>query len=626
MMLWVTVDGSGATKILACSLMLDESADSAAWSCQCFSDCFRVPPAVIFSDSAPGLIAAVKSIFPSSKHLFCVWHLSTNMVTHLKPACGADDNLWHRVSSTWWHIVKNSDESSCATFDAEWAALCALLDESSATHACKQAARDWLAKSAAECEHWAYRFTWRFVTLGLHSTQRIEAVHSAIQHFLRANTLLTDLVPRLESYAVDVNDNASVREYKFIKRLVTAADQCLAHPFTAALAEQLTAFALVLFKVQLQQSQFYLADAVPETEGTFTVTRRPGSWGVEGDAKAQGCDAELGIAAPLFSVPRRTTLGTCSCQFQVCYGIPCRHMLIVHIVKQQPVSLELFDLRWRKRVPEAELAALQALLSRAPPRAPQGQSTLPGRDQRYGLLMAGWRNVAQVAAETAAGYALANEGMAQVLSKLRQPAAGSAAERRMRAAPGAASGAAADGAGAAATAGPTCRSCWGKLPFPHYKNNRACPNYGSAPLPDPRTLALAPARTVRRGSVLGAERAPSEEKGEAETDKDLENGNSNVCHACSETGELLACDSCTLSWHEDCLPLAARAQLDADPWSCPVCAGIPIPTGFIGNPARAPPGRGGGQARKRFRSAAEGTRGQRKRAKQAGRRFELRFR
>jgi hypothetical protein len=365
---------------------------------------------------------------------------------------------------------------------------------------------------------------------------------------------------------------------------------------------------------------------VPDAEGTFAVSRRPDSWGVERDEKAQGCDAELGIAAPLFSQPRRTTLRTCSCQFQVCYGIPCRHMLIVHIVQQQAVSLELFDSRWKKRSPAAELAAVKALLNRAPPNGPRGSAAPLSRDERYALLMVGFRGVAQVAAETAAGFALANEGMAQLLSKLRPPAAGPAAEQRMRAAPGAPSDAAAGGAGGDAAAGPTCRSCWGKLPFPHYRNNRRCPNYGKAPLPDPRALVLAPARTVRRRSALDAASASSSEKGEAEADEDMEDGNSNVCHRCSEPGELNACDTCTLSWHEDCLPLAARTQLDANPWSCPVCAGITIPTGFIGNPARAPPGRGGGQARKRFRSAVEGTKSQRKRAKQAGRRFELRFR
>jgi hypothetical protein len=51
-----------------------------------------------------------------------------------------------------------------------------------------------------------------------------------------------------------------------------------------------------------------------------------------------------------------------------------------------------------------------------------------------------------------------------------------------------------------------------------------------------------------------------------------------------------------------------------------------VSTGFIGNPARAPPGRGGMQQRKRLRPATEGTRAQRKRAKAVARTREMRYR
>lgn len=621
-MLWVTVDGSGATKILAGSLMQDESAESASWSCQCFSDCFRVPPAIIFSDRSHALKAAVESVFPEAEHLYCIWHLSRNMVTHLKPACGDNGDLWNRVSSKWWQIAKNSDESSRETFVVEWAALGALLDESTATRASKEAARAWLEKSGADREHWAYRFTWRFVALGVHSTQRIEAVHAAIAHFLRASTLLTDLVPRLESYSLDVSVRASVREYRFIERLVSASEACLPHPFITALSERLTAYALVLFKVQLQQSQFYAVDAVPETEGVFTVTRRPNSWGAdEGDAEAQSCDAELGLSASMFSSPRRTTLAKCSCQFPVCYGLPCRHIIILHILQQRELDLALFDPRWKRRLPEAELAAVQALLLRRPARAPSGPDAPLDEPARYARLLAQARGIAEVGAKSPTAFAIGLEGLAQLLSKMRQPAAGPAAGRRGRAALGAAVQAA-PAAAVAAVAGPLCHSCWSMEPFPHNKNNRQCPNYGKKPLPDPRERALAPARTVRR-RLADVDSASSEEEDE---EADLEDGNSNVCHACSEPGELFECDFCTLSWHDDCIPLEARHMLDEEPWKCPTCARIPVRTGFIGNPVRAPPGRGGGQQRKRIRSATEPSKGERKRIKKAARSRELRFR
>ena len=214
--------------------------------------------------------AAIASVFPTAMDLWCIWHLSNNMVTNLKPACGADNDLWRRVSSKWWEIAKQSDESSRATFDDDWAALGALLDESTATGESMEKARAWLAKSGAMREHWAYRWTWRYFTLGLHSTQRIEAVHAAISHFLRASTLLTNLVPQLESYTLDVSVRSSVREHRYFERLHVAAERCMPHPFINALAPALTAYALVVFKVQLEQSQFYLAAAVPGEEGMWS--------------------------------------------------------------------------------------------------------------------------------------------------------------------------------------------------------------------------------------------------------------------------------------------------------------------------------------------------------------------
>ena len=438
-MLWVTVDGSGSTKILACSLMMEESIESCAWSCQCFRDCFRVAPAVIFSDSAPQLKAAIAIVFPSpdTLHLYCIWHLSNNMVTNLKAACGADDSLWQRVRSKWWHIAKQSDVASCATFDSDMASLGELLDESTvgATAKSMVTARAWLAKLTEEREHWAYRYTWRTCTLGLHSTQRIEAVHAAIAHFLRASTLLTNLLSQLEAYAFDVNDRGSVRDYRFVQRLLAAADACLAHPLITALASSVTGYALVLLKVQLQQASFYSAAPVPGQEGTYIVTRRPGTWGVAASAEELSGDADLGIAAELYSVPRRTTLQSCSCQFLTCYGLPCRHMLQVYTLEQAELPLDLFDGRWKQRSSAEVLAAEQALLQRRPARGASGPRSLPDRSERYGLIVAAARGVAEVGAATMEGYQASIDGLAQLLSKLRLPpgAPGAAAPaRRLR--------------------------------------------------------------------------------------------------------------------------------------------------------------------------------------------------
>ena len=647
MMLWVTVDGSGATKILACSLLLDESSESAVWAARCFLDCFRVAPLIVFSDCAPQLKVAVAAVFPDAKHLYCIWHLSKNMMTNLRPACGGDDALWHRVSSMWWKIAKQSDSSSRATFDAEWAALGALLDESTAAGPSMDTARAWLAKMALEREHWAYRFTWQYVTLGLHSTQRIEAVHSAISHFLRASTLLTLLLPQLESYSLDVSVRASVRDYRFIQRLLAAADQMAPHPFITAMTPVLTAYALVLLKSQLQQAMQYVATPIADADGvvrSWSISRRPDTWGLQGDAEAQGDDADLGLSSSLFSVVRVTTLDGCSCQYLTCYGMPCRHMLYLYVLQQLELRVELFDARWKQRSDAAKLAAEQALLLRRPQRAPGGAAALPDRSERFHLIMHAARDVAQVGAESAGSFSAAMGGLAQLLSSLRQTpaAAGAAAPARRarapaRAAPAAlpagdavarplaAATAAAAAAAAAGEGGPVCRACWQPG---HYRSNRKCSRFGKEPLPRPS--AHAPPRAIARkrgGEHLLSDAEEEEEEAEEEVSVS-QDGNDNACHLCSEPGELLECDACPRSWHSDCLPPAALAPalLEADPWLCPVCTRTPRPATFVGNPQRAPPGRGGGQHRSRLRPAAEGTKRQRREAKAAGRSREQRFR
>ena len=65
--------------------------------------------------------------------------------------------LWNKVSNEWWRIVKQSDESSVATFDAEMAALKDLVQQSSVTGKVMETALSWLDNRAApgERHRWA---------------------------------------------------------------------------------------------------------------------------------------------------------------------------------------------------------------------------------------------------------------------------------------------------------------------------------------------------------------------------------------------------------------------------------------------------------------------------------------
>ena len=632
--LWVTVDNTYATKILAVSLLLDETEESIQFTCECFKDCFRVAPAVIFTDSDPAIKAAIDVVFPDSQHFLCIYHLSKNLVTNVRPACGEDDVLWQRVQSAWWAVVKQTDAASKASFDAEWKALVALVETSTVRGARMEAARKWLAKMADIREQWAYRWTWAFLTMGINSTQRIEAVHSSIEGSIRANTLLTALLTALEELNANVASSAATRTFRHLRLNQTAA-KCHAHPFIDAAAEFLSPAALMLFKAQLQQASFYTVAEMAEGSGTFTVTR---AWApaaaAEHDAAEAAADADVGLASARFTAARTTSAEACSCQFPTHYGLPCRHQLQIFIVRQLLVPRGMFHIRWQLLDPKRVRELTEELLRCHPQRTSSaaGEQALT-RDDRYALMMSLCRDMAALAASSPALYERARSEVAAVINGLRGPAPDAPAPRRGRGGAAAAERAGASGAGGGAGGGSgagggasgagdgsaeRCRACW---QLGHRRSNRTCPRYGRAALPKPDgERAVARRVGARRGRDM---LASSDEETACEDDASDDSGeNENLCHKCGKEGVLVRCDTCRHVWHEACLPADAM-PVDSAPWECPVCAGSTQHVGFIGNPRQ--PTQRGSKRRARKRSRTEGTKAQVAAAKVA-RRPQERFR
>lgn len=628
-MLWVTVDGSGATKVLASSLLLDEVKESIAWSCQCFLDCFRVPPHVIFSDSAPAIKAAVAEVFPELRthHLLCIWHLSKNMLTALQPA--VDPAVWGQVRTAWWRLAKQSDKYS--DWDSDWAALLALVEQGSGREKAKADARNWLQAREVDKERWAYRFTWRLRTLGIHSTQRIEAVHSAVAHFLSTNRLLTDLLEQLDAYSGNVELRIATRDLRFHARLIQRGQEALTHPLTIEASRfGLSAYAMVLLRAQVQQAAFYSVRETNSVGGTtFAVNRTAAADAGPSTADEHADhDADHGLSTSglsgvrLVHIPSAAEEGvaTCSCQYHECHGLPCRHILrvITHLQKDLPTSG--IDQRWIVRSEEQQNAAVLALMARRPPaRDGAAVPVQPTRSDRYGLIMGAAKGLAETGSLSASTYEVVMAGLAALHDKAR-----SAVTAPRGAAPTRGQAQAAAAVADAAPESRVCQACWQPG---HNRRNRLCPRHGQPPLPRPEGRGAAgPVRVVSRGRRRDDDEEGEEEGSEesASTDSGL---NDNVCHNCSQPGDLLCCegDGCHRSWHQRCAQGTAAFTDVNGSWFCPVCTGMwaSEPVGFIGNPPQAPPGRGGGQQQKRKRPRSEESPAMRKKAKAAGRGKEV---
>jgi hypothetical protein len=523
------------------------------------------------------------------------------MFKAIKAACGVDDALWLQMLSAWWLIVKQSDSSSRTTFDTEWARLCAMLDRSTVTGKTMDSARAWLAKMAKQREMWAYRWTWQWFTMGIHSTQRIESLHAHIMGYLRANMLLVDLVPKLEAFGGAVAGRAETRDFRHM-RLELSAAKAGTHPLIDQIASIIHPFPLQLFKAQLQQSAYYSVAPGPE-EGTFIVTRAPIAGASATDVVAEGDDVDVGLDTISYSAPSRlTTLGTCTCQFDKCYGLPCKHILRVCDVQQKPVAEELFSKRWRF-TDDARVRELVEELQRRRPTRAAAPAAMLNSDDRFALIMQFCRPLGELAAADASLYERGREGVAQLIDELRKPARVPAAARGRAAV-------ALPAEAEAARREDQCHACWA---FGHRRRNRDCPRFGLAPLEKPAVALRAPPVVLRRKrppifEEEEEEEEETEELGEEEEDSEAEDTHENVCHSCSSVGTLYCCssDGCRHAYCGDCLVFAdlQQARLNDD-WRCPICTGK---TGgrAIGNPRQAPH-KACGKERARKRSRADPT-------------------
>jgi hypothetical protein len=204
---WTVVDSDGKTQIIAFSLVPEnEPKEAFIWAFEQFRRHLG-EPTCMFTDGDIGMAGAVKKVFPSAVHLLCVYHIYTNLFKHMKPLFGGTKGNphWRAFVDMFWKIARRTERRSRAAFDQEWAQLTRMAETHSANHEekARKLALEWLASLGKSREQWAARWTWQHLTLEIHSTQRAEAIHSAIAQILKSSDSLQVLFEKLDAFESD---------------------------------------------------------------------------------------------------------------------------------------------------------------------------------------------------------------------------------------------------------------------------------------------------------------------------------------------------------------------------------------------------------------------------------------
>src|SRR6266540_3157392 len=85
----VVIDNHFKTRIVTSAIVEDETLDTFRWILITLFEETGINPKVIFTNSDPSLISAIKEIHTDTKHLLCIFHIDLNLRKKLKSKLGA---------------------------------------------------------------------------------------------------------------------------------------------------------------------------------------------------------------------------------------------------------------------------------------------------------------------------------------------------------------------------------------------------------------------------------------------------------------------------------------------------------------------------------------------------------
>ena len=341
---FVSISPDGASVILAACVLNYERAEDIQWAFECFHEVFKKAPNVLFTDDGGNIKTAFREIslpglqWSQVTHLLCVFHISKNIFENLSKLF-SDRDLWKKFFSLFWRIAKETDSNSVSAWDEDWASLNEFLDASGASSDSISRGKRWLAGLGERRTQWAARWTWGHLTYLIHSTQRSEAINSAVKKKkVSARSNIKDLVKGL----VDYNEGARKQRTVCAIRLSFKrwASVSALPPYMSRLQMLLTPFAFEIVLAQWGQKDTYeltrvegQANDLPIEHVKFIVKPYVSQvipcvpvFDEAGEVSCFECDADHGLGeyTPIARVVSLT--GWCSCQYDKSSGVPyCRH-------------------------------------------------------------------------------------------------------------------------------------------------------------------------------------------------------------------------------------------------------------------------------------------------------------
>ncbi|KAL9680431.1 hypothetical protein QQ045_018310 [Rhodiola kirilowii] len=109
------VDNQLRSVTLAAGLISKEDVDSYTWLLTCFKKLSKREPSVIVTDQDASMKTAIATIFPSSRHRFCMWHITEKLQSKVGISKYRESGFLYSIKAVIW-----DEYNDCKEFEEAW--------------------------------------------------------------------------------------------------------------------------------------------------------------------------------------------------------------------------------------------------------------------------------------------------------------------------------------------------------------------------------------------------------------------------------------------------------------------------------------------------------------------------
>ncbi|XP_043701095.1 protein FAR1-RELATED SEQUENCE 5-like [Telopea speciosissima] len=305
--------------LFGCGLIADETKESFMWLFQTWLQAMHnIHPKAILTEEDPGIMRAIRHVFPYTVHRFCGWHLENHMINHIRP-------LYKRYPDLK-AIYKSciNDSKIPSEFEERWASMIQRynLEE-----------HKWLRRQYKLRKHWVPCYYADTFFAGMSTIQRGESMNNYFKGFFTPFTPINEFVTQYEEAIKKIRE----KEAKADVDCITSTPSCRT---THKVEEQAAnVYTTKVFKVFTEEWYPCFGLEVRQCDWEFPVKRYK--------VFLRDKDREINVTYVLDNQEAEIT--TCSCKMFEHKGLLCRHILKVYVITDRSQIPQHYILpRWSK--------------------------------------------------------------------------------------------------------------------------------------------------------------------------------------------------------------------------------------------------------------------------------------